>query len=289
MFIEIAVGASHEVREVVCEVARAELRDGRRQQRADPGEDQTGPPRRPGRSPATRHHPLDLPRQRVEDQRDHARQRSRSPAATRPRAPAPKGRGSPAAAAPAGSSAEPPPVPPSTLLRQSGSGSGAQPSDSLGLVRARAPRSDGCWISVLHLVSTLDTGKYAHMRDGVRILFVGDVVGSDRAAHAADRAAAAARTDAPIDFVVVNGENAAGGHGITSKIARELFAAGVDVITLGNHTYRQNEVYSVSRSGGPDPASRQLPAQPARPRKLCGASATGRAARCRLAVGQPAT
>ena len=46
-----------------------------------------------------------------------------------------------------------------------------------------------------------------------------------------------------LDFVVVNGENAAGGHGITSKIAREMFAAGVDVITLGNHTYRQNEVY----------------------------------------------
>lgn len=46
-----------------------------------------------------------------------------------------------------------------------------------------------------------------------------------------------------IDFVVVNGENAAGGHGITSKIAREMLAAGVDVITLGNHTYRQREVY----------------------------------------------
>ena len=46
------------------------------------------------------------------------------------------------------------------------------------------------------------------------------------------------------DFVVVNAENAAGGLGITSKIARELFAAGIDVITLGNHTYRHREVYS---------------------------------------------
>ncbi|HET9094140.1 MAG TPA: TIGR00282 family metallophosphoesterase, partial [Solirubrobacteraceae bacterium] len=45
------------------------------------------------------------------------------------------------------------------------------------------------------------------------------------------------------DFVVVNGENAAAGLGITSKIAREMFAAGVDVITLGNHTYHQREVY----------------------------------------------
>jgi 2',3'-cyclic-nucleotide 2'-phosphodiesterase len=45
------------------------------------------------------------------------------------------------------------------------------------------------------------------------------------------------------DFVIVNGENAAGGIGITPKVADELFAAGVDVITLGNHTYRHREVY----------------------------------------------
>jgi metallophosphoesterase (TIGR00282 family) len=45
------------------------------------------------------------------------------------------------------------------------------------------------------------------------------------------------------DFVVVNAENVAGGLGITPKIARELLGAGVDVITLGNHTYRHREVY----------------------------------------------
>jgi 2',3'-cyclic-nucleotide 2'-phosphodiesterase len=44
-------------------------------------------------------------------------------------------------------------------------------------------------------------------------------------------------------FVVVNGENSAGGLGITPKIADQLFAAGVDVITLGNHTYRQRDIY----------------------------------------------
>src|ERR1700757_3523868 len=80
------------------------------------------------------------------------------------------------------------------------------------------------------------------MRDGARILFVGDVVGSTgRRTLLAVLARLRERTE--IDFVVVNGENAAGGHGITSKIAREMFAAGVDVITLGNHTYRQSEVY----------------------------------------------
>src|SRR6476659_2369882 len=45
------------------------------------------------------------------------------------------------------------------------------------------------------------------------------------------------------DLVVVNGENAAGGVGVTKETAEELFAAGADVITLGNHTYRHREVY----------------------------------------------
>ena len=44
-------------------------------------------------------------------------------------------------------------------------------------------------------------------------------------------------------FVVVNGENAAGGLGITPKIAEQIFAAGVDAITLGNHTYHRREIY----------------------------------------------
>jgi 2',3'-cyclic-nucleotide 2'-phosphodiesterase len=45
------------------------------------------------------------------------------------------------------------------------------------------------------------------------------------------------------DFVVVNGENAAGGIGITPKEAEEIFAAGADAITLGNHTYRHREIW----------------------------------------------
>ena len=45
------------------------------------------------------------------------------------------------------------------------------------------------------------------------------------------------------DFVVVNGENAAGGVGITRRTADELFEIGADVITLGNHTYRHREVW----------------------------------------------
>ena len=44
-------------------------------------------------------------------------------------------------------------------------------------------------------------------------------------------------------FVVVNGENVAGGLGITPKAANELLAAGVDAITLGNHAYHRREIY----------------------------------------------
>src|SRR3712207_3414815 len=51
------------------------------------------------------------------------------------------------------------------------------------------------------------------------------------------------RAELGADFVVLNGENAAGGIGITPKHAEELFGAGADVITLGNHTYRHREVW----------------------------------------------
>lgn len=46
-----------------------------------------------------------------------------------------------------------------------------------------------------------------------------------------------------VDFVIVNGENVANGAGITSKLALRLIEGGVDVITTGNHVYRQKEVY----------------------------------------------
>lgn len=74
------------------------------------------------------------------------------------------------------------------------------------------------------------------------ILFVGDVVGGIGRRTLLGLLPGLRERCQP-DFVVVNGENAAGGLGITSKIAKEMFAAGVDVITLGNHAYRHREVY----------------------------------------------
>jgi metallophosphoesterase (TIGR00282 family) len=76
----------------------------------------------------------------------------------------------------------------------------------------------------------------------VKLLFVGDIVGSP-GRHAVESLLPRLREQHEPDFVVVNGENSAGGLGITSKIARGLYEAGVDAITLGNHTYRHTEVY----------------------------------------------
>ncbi len=75
-----------------------------------------------------------------------------------------------------------------------------------------------------------------------RILFVGDVVGS-LGRHTLLNLLPVLRKRHEPTFVVVNGENAAGGLGITPKIAKELFAAGVDAITLGNHAYHRREVF----------------------------------------------
>ncbi len=74
------------------------------------------------------------------------------------------------------------------------------------------------------------------------------------------------REELALDFVVANGENAAGGIGITPKEAEELFRAGVDVITLGNHTYRHREVWPYLDEQPQHPAAGELPAHPARPR-----------------------
>ena len=74
------------------------------------------------------------------------------------------------------------------------------------------------------------------------ILFVGDIVGSLGKRTLLGLLPTLLERHQPT-FVVVNGENAAGGLGITPKIADELFSNGVDVITLGNHAYHRREVF----------------------------------------------
>jgi metallophosphoesterase (TIGR00282 family) len=72
----------------------------------------------------------------------------------------------------------------------------------------------------------------------MRILFVGDVFGVPGRRALEDRLPGL-REELDVDFCIVNGENAADGAGITGKHADRMLAAGADVITLGNHTWRQ--------------------------------------------------
>jgi metallophosphoesterase (TIGR00282 family) len=76
----------------------------------------------------------------------------------------------------------------------------------------------------------------------VKLLFIGDVVGGIGRRTMASLLPGLRDEHRP-DFVVVNGENAAGGVGITEKTARELLDLGADAITLGNHAYRHRDVY----------------------------------------------
>ena len=76
----------------------------------------------------------------------------------------------------------------------------------------------------------------------MRILFIADIVGGPgRRGLAAGMPALHERWKP--DAVIANGENAAGGLGITEKTAEEIFATGVDAITLGNHAYRHRDAY----------------------------------------------
>jgi len=78
----------------------------------------------------------------------------------------------------------------------------------------------------------------------VKLLFVGDVVGGIGRRTLASLLPGIRDAHQP-DFVVVNGENSAGGVGISQKTARELLELGADAITLGNHAFRHREVYEL--------------------------------------------
>jgi metallophosphoesterase (TIGR00282 family) len=77
----------------------------------------------------------------------------------------------------------------------------------------------------------------------MRILFIGDIIGRP-GREAVAQELPRLREALSLDFVVVNGENLAGGFGVTRATANEMFALGVDVITTGNHWLDQREVLS---------------------------------------------
>jgi metallophosphoesterase (TIGR00282 family) len=75
----------------------------------------------------------------------------------------------------------------------------------------------------------------------MRILFVGDVFGVP-GRRAVEERLRGLREELGVHFCIVNGENAADGAGITGKLADKILAAGADVVTLGNHTWRQRGI-----------------------------------------------
>jgi hypothetical protein len=88
-----------------------------------------------------------------------------------------------------------------------------------------------------------DRGDSVNGRGAGSVLFVGDIVGGIGRRTLLDSLPVLRERYEPT-FVVANGENVAGGLGITPKLADELLAAGIDAITLGNHTYHRREVYA---------------------------------------------
>ncbi|MCS7281460.1 MAG: TIGR00282 family metallophosphoesterase [Desulfobacterota bacterium] len=71
----------------------------------------------------------------------------------------------------------------------------------------------------------------------IEVIFLGDVVGKPGRLAVKEFI-----KKAEADFIVINGENLAGGLGITPKVAEEMFSCGVDVITTGNHVWKKKEV-----------------------------------------------
>ena len=81
----------------------------------------------------------------------------------------------------------------------------------------------------------------------MHLLFIGDVVG-EPGRRALKELVPVLRRELDVQFVVANGENSAGGSGITMNTAAEIFASGVDVITTGDHLWDQKEVVDILKT-----------------------------------------
>ena len=90
-------------------------------------------------------------------------------------------------------------------------------------------------------------GDVARPGGAVRVLMLGDVIGKPGRV-AVEQALPGLRMERDVDFVTANGENLAGGMGLTASTADALLQAGVDVITSGNHIWDKREIYPVLES-----------------------------------------
>ena len=78
----------------------------------------------------------------------------------------------------------------------------------------------------------------------MKILFIGDIVGSP-GREAVRKLLPELKREYRLDFVIANAENAAGGSGITPKVAEELFTSGCDVLTSGDHIWKKREIMDI--------------------------------------------
>ncbi len=78
----------------------------------------------------------------------------------------------------------------------------------------------------------------------MNVLLIGDIVGSP-GRKIIEELLESLKREFSVELVIANGENAAGGVGITREIAKELFAIGIDVLTMGNHVWDKREAFSL--------------------------------------------
>ena len=78
----------------------------------------------------------------------------------------------------------------------------------------------------------------------MKILFIGDIVGKPARMYL-EELLPVLRKEVSLDFIIANGENAAGGSSITPDTARDLFNYGIDIITTGDHIFKKNEAKEV--------------------------------------------
>jgi len=89
--------------------------------------------------------------------------------------------------------------------------------------------------------NVVDKDGIFHTINSMNILFIADLMGKPGRAIVQQELPSIVAIYG-IDIVIANGENSAGGFGITPKVAEEMFASGIDIITLGNHAWDKKEV-----------------------------------------------
>jgi hypothetical protein len=107
----------------------------------------------------------------------------------------------------------------------------------------------------------------------MHILFIGDIFGRPGRRAVEDHLADIV-SSRQIDLVIANGENAAGGFGITPRLAEELFSYGVDLLTGGNHVWDKKEIYEYLKAQPRLLRPANFPQAPGRG-LYCGSTRTG--------------